>query len=516
MKKLPIGIQSFEKIRTDAFYYVDKTAFVERLVQSGGGYFFLSRPRRFGKSLFLDTLRQAFWGRREFFEGLYLESHWEWSETHPVIRLSFGSGVVRSLEELRNSIESFLIDLKNEFGVCYEKKNLNDRFFEAIRKAADSSGKRVVVLIDEYDKPILDNIERPELALELREELKNLYSVLKDADEFLRFVFITGVTKFSKVSLFSGLNQLQDITLNPEYATVCGYTQRELESVFEDRLKGADLHKIRCWYNGYSWLGEPLYNPFDVLLHLSEGEFRPYWFETGTPSFLIRLMVEKRFFLPDLEGIEVSEKILGSFDLDLIEPENLLFQTGYLTIKGRYSISDRLIYRLDIPNKEVRISLNDHFLSYLTQNTIEAEKIKNTLSHSLVEGDLERVKETFWSFFASIPHDWYRKNDLAGYEGYYASVVYAYFSASGFEVSVEDATSKGRIDMVVLFGERVYVIEFKVVELEPEGVALEQIKEKRYWEKYLGKVREIYLIGVEFSKAERNITRFDWERVQAP
>ena len=361
MKKLPIGIQSFEKIRSDTFYYVDKTPFVEMLAQSGGGYFFLSRPRRFGKSLFLDTLRQAFLGRRELFEGLHLEKRWDWSESRPVFRLSFGSGVMRSLEELRNSIESFLIDLKNEFGVSYKKKNLSDRFLEAIRKAAESSGKRVVVLIDEYDKPILDNIERPELALELREELKNLYSVLKDADEFLKFVFITGVTKFSKVSLFSGLNQLQDITLHPEYATICGYTQRELEAVFEDRLKGADLHKIRCWYNGYSWLGEPLYNPFDVLLHLSEREFRPYWFETGTPSFLIRLMVEKQFFLPDLEGIEVSEKILGSFDLDFIEPENLLFQTGYLTIKDRYSIADRIIYRLNIPNKEVRISFNDYF-----------------------------------------------------------------------------------------------------------------------------------------------------------
>ncbi len=513
MKRLPIGIQSFKEIRSEPWYYVDKTRFVEAMAGSGK-YFFLSRPRRFGKSLFLDTLRQAFLGRRELFEGLYLEERWDWTLHHPVILVSFGSGVMRSREELLETMEVMLQDHAEEHGMELRNRLVKDRFRELIRKLAQRYSSRVVVLVDEYDKPILDNIERPDLAVELREELKNFYSVLKDADEYLRFVFITGVSKFSKVSLFSGLNQLQDITLNPRYATVCGYTQDELEEVFEERLQGADLRKIRCWYDGYSWLGEPVYNPFDVLLHLSEGEFRPYWFETGTPTFLIRLMVEKKFFLPDLEELEVSEKIIGSFDLDLIEPENLLFQTGYLTIKGRRTISDRAIYRLSIPNKEVRISLNDYLLAHLTQTTIESEKIKNRLAQALMEGDLQALEEIFRAFFASIPYDWYRKNDLAGYEGYYVSVVYAYFTASGFDVRVEEATNHGRMDLSLLTAGRLFIIEFKVVELEPQGHALEQIRRKRYWEAYGDKAHEVYLIGAEFSKRERNLVNFQWEKVE--
>ncbi|WP_456370652.1 ATP-binding protein, partial [Thermodesulfatator atlanticus] len=258
MKKLPVGIQSFVEIRTEGYYYVDKTPFVRKLVDQGK-YFFLSRPRRFGKSLFLDTLRQAFLGKRELFRGLFLEENWDWSKKYPVIYISFGAGVIRSRDELVETFFSILRRHANRYQISYHEKLPNKRFEELILCLSEKYNQKVVVLIDEYDKPILDNIDKPELAAEIREELKNFYSVLKDADPYLKFCFLTGVTKFSKVSIFSGLNNLKDITIHPGYATICGYTQDEFEKTFADRLEGLDLSEVRRWYNGYSWLGEPVY-----------------------------------------------------------------------------------------------------------------------------------------------------------------------------------------------------------------------------------------------------------------
>nr|WP_038055397.1 AAA family ATPase [Thermodesulfobacterium hydrogeniphilum] len=307
MKKLPIGIQSFEVIRTERYYYVDKSPFVEKLANEGK-YFFLSRPRRFGKSLFLDTLRQAFLGRKELFTGLYLENHWDWSKKYPVIYISFGAGVVKSKEELIETIffilRRFTEDYEVELAEKLYNKRFEKRFEELILKLYRKYNQKVVVLIDEYDKPILDNIENPEIAIEMRECLKNFYSVLKDADPYLKFVFITGVSKFSKVSLFSGLNNLQDITLNPEYGTICGYTQNEFEIIFAERLKDINLEEVKKWYNGYFWLKEPVYNPFDILLFLAEKDFRSFWFETGTPTFLIKLLYEKNFTFPVLKNLK--------------------------------------------------------------------------------------------------------------------------------------------------------------------------------------------------------------------
>ncbi|NPA49256.1 MAG: AAA family ATPase, partial [Thermodesulfobacteria bacterium] len=331
MKKLPIGIQSFEVIRTEGYYYVDKTPFVKKLVDEGK-YYFLSRPRRFGKSLFLDTLRQAFLARRELFKDLFLENHWDWSVKYPVIYISFGAGVIKNPEHLNLRINEIFQNHGKLYGVNLKYRTPEGRFEELIILLKEKYRKKVVVLVDEYDKPILDNIEKKETAIEIRESLKNLYSVIKDADPYLKFVFITGVTKFSKVSLFSGLNNLKDITIHPEYATICGYTQSEFEHVFADRLKGLDLEEVKRWYNGYSWLGEPVYNPFDILLFLDFREFRPFWFETGTPTFLIKLLIEKKYFIPELENLEVGEELIESFDVDTIRPETLLFQTGYLTI----------------------------------------------------------------------------------------------------------------------------------------------------------------------------------------
>ncbi len=512
-KKLPVGIQSFVEIRTEGYYYVDKTFFVKKLVDEGK-YFFLSRPRRFGKSLFLDTLRQAFLGKRGLFKGLFLEKNWDWSKKYPVVYISFGAGVIEDENDLIKRILLILEENQETLEItCKHAEDYRACFYELIKKAAEKYGTKTVVLVDEYDKPILDRIDNIETAARIREKLKDFYSVLKDADPYLNFCFLTGVTKFSKVSIFSGLNNLKDITIHPGYATICGYTQEEFENTFADRLEGIDLSEVRRWYNGYSWLGEPVYNPFDILLFLDAKEFRPYWFETGTPTFLIKLLLERRFFVPELEAVEVGEALLESFDIETIELETVLFQTGYLTIKELRKRGPRRRYLLGYPNLEVKMSFTDAVLNFLSERLSAKERLIDRLYDTLEAEDFEALRDIFYGFFAGIPHDWYRKTELAGYEGFYASIFYCYFAALGLDVRVEEATNQGRLDMAVTFDGRCYLFEFKVVEDEATGDSLKQLKEKRYWEKYQGKCKKIWLIGVEFSKRERNIVSFEVEEV---
>lgn len=509
MKKLPIGIQTFENLIREGYAYVDKTYFVRELT-SQGKYYFLSRPRRFGKSLLLSTIKAAYQGKKELFSGLYLYTNWNWDSIHPMIHISFGSGVVRDIQELRQSFTYILAEHAREYGLSYSYEDLKSRFSELIHRMQEKYGRKVVILVDEYDKPILDNIENTDTAVAIREELKNYYSVIKDSDPYIEFVFITGVSKFSKVSLFSGLNNLKDITIDKPYSSLCGYTQQELESVFVERLDGVDLDEVRQWYNGYNWLGEEVYNPFDILLYLDSKEFSNYWFETGTPSFLIKLLYTKKYAIPSLESIRASEKILGSFDIERIEVETLLFQTGYLTLKSVQQVAGTRRFNLGYPNLEVKQSLTDSLLTYLTGNLAESEEVKFSVFDALAENNLDSLRDIFHSFFASIPHDWYRKNQLAGYEGYYASVVYCYFAALGLDVHPEEPTNKGRLDLSIRFQGRAYVLEFKVVELTDTGKALAQLKSKRYAEKFSG--QEVFLIGVEFSSQERNVVGFEWER----
>ncbi|MCL4512980.1 MAG: ATP-binding protein, partial [Candidatus Eremiobacteraeota bacterium] len=511
MRKLPIGIQNFKELRTENYYYVDKTPFVKQLVE-GGKYYFLSRPRRFGKSLFLNTLKQAFSGNKPLFEGLYLEKNWDWNIKYPVIHISFGSGVFRTLDDLKINLKDLLLSNASTYNLQLKHDSINLAFKHLIQDLHRTHHQKVVVLIDEYDKPILDNLTHPEIAREIREELKNLYSVIKDSDEYLKFAFLTGVSKFSKVSIFSGLNNLKDITLDSRYASLCGYTEKELVETFQDRLQGVNLEEVRNWYNGYSWLGEKVYNPFDILLYLDTKIFQPYWFETGTPTFLIQLIQEKKYYLPNLENLKASELLLGSFEIERIPIETLLFQTGYLTITGTLEFEDQRIFQLTYPNKEVKISLMNTFLEDLLQNSTEKENAKLELYEILNQNQMARLKIIFHRFFASIPYEWYTKNNLSSYEGFYASIVYAYFTAAGLKCVVEDSTSKGKLDMAVFYKNRCYLFEFKVVELEPEGKALEQIKRKKYEEKYRGRYEEIYLIGVEFSAKERNVLLFEWEK----
>ncbi|WP_461833959.1 ATP-binding protein [Desulfothermus sp.] len=511
MKYLPIGIQSFQKMIRDNYYYVDKTPFVKKFER--GGYYFLSRPRRFGKSLFLDTLKEAFSGNKELFKGLYIYDKWNWDKKYPVVKISFGRGGHRTPDDLKISIEEIFLGIQREHNIKLSYPTLKGKFEQTIILLYEKYKEPVVVLVDEYDKPILDAIENIENAKENREILKDFYSVLKDADPYLKLVFLTGVSRFSKVSIFSGLNQLNDITLDPSFATICGYTQSDLEKVFADRLKDFDVDEVKRWYNGYRWLGESVYNPFDILLLFDKKFFKSYWFETGTPTFLIKLFKQNNYYLPDVENLEVGEELLSNLDIDNIYPENLLFQTGYLTIKDFTRMGNKNVYTLTYPNLEVRMSFNDAFLSYLTPSPPLKDQTEVGLIKIFQQNRIEDLKDILHSFFAGISYEFYRKNELDKYEGYYASIVYALFNGAGLDVSSQVTSNKGRVDLTVKYKDRVYLIEFKVVDKDSEGKALEQIKEKKYYEQFIGKFKEIYLIGIEFSKFKRNIVGFELEKV---
>ncbi|MBB3192199.1 ATP-binding protein [Halomonas cerina] len=513
--RLPIGIQTFADMREGGYYYVDKTPGIHRLVEEGK-YYFLSRPRRFGKSLLLDTLRCLFEGREALFEGLYIHDQWDWQRRHPVIRLSFADGMLTSRDALDAHIRHQLKQHRERLGIEAARPELiSSDFSDLIRLTHERHGQRVVVLVDEYDKPILDNLLEPERARELREGLKNLYSVLKDADPHLAFVLLTGVSKFSKVSLFSGLNNLNDITLDTPYATLCGYTDTDIDTVFAPELPGLDRDEIRRWYNGYRWGGEEVsavYNPFDVLLLFQKRKFAPYWFESATPTFLVKLLTERGVFTPQLERLQTEAELLGRFDVDQIASEALLFQTGYLTVRRvEEPMTGYWLYTLGYPNREVEASLNQALLPAL--GVQEAPRERLSLFRALQAHDLEALETHLKSLYAGLPHDWYRNNPIARYEGHYASVFYSHFAALGLNVIVEDASHHGRVDMAVDFAGHLYLFEFKVVEQLPEGKALQQVKERGYADKYRAAGKPIHLIGVEFSRDKRQIVAFDHEVV---
>ena len=511
-RKLPIGIQTFRRIREDGCYYVDKTPFIRRLLD-GGTHYFLSRPRRFGKSLFLDTLKALFEGDEALFEGLAIHRDWDWSVRHPVVRLSFGSGHFTEPDGLRTEVTDQLRTLENDAGVTARHDSTAARFRHLIRTTHARSGQRVVVLVDEYDKPILDALDVPEVARANRDYLRGLYAVIKDSDAHVRFSFLTGVSKFSKVSLFSGLNNLTDLTLDPEYSSICGYTDADLDTVFAPELPGLDRDAIREWYNGYSWLGEErVYNPFDILLLFRNRRFGAWWFETGTPTFLVETLFRRRVSSVCLGEMVGSSALLSTFDVDDIATEALLFQTGYLTICEEQQRGGRISYRLGYPNREVRRSLNESLLGYLVRNPSCQEANSNRLYDLLEANDFDGLRTLFHAFYASIPYEWYTGNDIARYEGYYASVFYSYFAGLGLDITVEDSTSRGRLDMAVRFNGNVYLFELKVVEMAGEGTAMAQLKARGYAEKYRHLGEPIHLVAVEFSRETRNIVAFEVER----
>ncbi len=516
MKNLPIGIQTFHEIRDKEknYIYIDKTDLAHQLIDKGK-YYFLSRPRRFGKSLFLDTLKDIFEGKKELFDGLYIYDKWDWETTYPVIHISFAAGVVKNIDDLDLTIQELIEDNERRLDLNCSNNNQHKKCLrELIRVAHKKYNQKVVILIDEYDKPILDNVTNQELSKEIRDRLKNIYSVIKDSDQYVKFAFLTGVSKFSRVSLFSGLNNLEDISLDARYATICGYTHKDVEVQFEERLDGVDLDELKKWYNGYNFLGEGVYNPFDILLFFSKNKiYSNYWFETGNPSFLIEILKQKNYFLPNLENIAISESDLGSFDVDDIKIETLLFQTGYLTIKEVKTIFNQRIYQLTYPNLEVRTALNENIFKYLLTDSSIA---KMSILTAILNKDMEQFKKEIYQLFASLPYNSYVNNNIQNYEGYYANVMYAYLAGLGIQFIAEDVTNLGRIDLTIATPDmsQVYVIEFKVVDNKNQnGKALEQIKEKRYHEKYQVKADELILIGIEFSKEDKNISKFEWEKI---
>ena len=502
-------MQTFRELREQNCYYVDKTAYVERMLREGKHYF-LSRPRRFGKSLFLDTLKELFEGSEELFAGLHIHTRHDWSERHAVVRLSFGGGSFTGPDVLEARVMEQLAAAERRLGVEPEYLTAAGRFAYLLEALHRQTGRRVAVLVDEYDKPILDALEQPEVARANRDYLRGLYGVIKDNDAHVRFTFLTGISKFSKVNLFSQLNNLTDITLDRRYSAICGYTESDLDAVFAPKLGGLDRAQVRDWYNGYRWRGaDKVYNPYDILLLLDSREFKAHWFETGTPAFLVDKLCERRVSSVSLGDMLGTEELLSAFDVNRIGTEALLFQTGYLTILSEEEVGGESVYRLGYPNREVRQSLNRSLLSHLVQDAAEPAKNRVRLSRLLAAADLAGLQELFHAFFASIPYQWYTSNHIADYEGFYASVFYSYFAALGYDIAVEESTSHGRLDMAVRAAGHVFLFEFKVAELAPPGSALAQLKKRRYADKYRAAGDPIHLVGVEFSRNTSNITAFE-------
>ena len=507
--RLPTGIQTFREVREEDCYYVDKTPYIQRLVE-GGKHYFLSRPRRFGKSLLLDTIKELFEGNEPLFRGLCIHPHWDWAVRHPVLRLDF-SGNFGGLEALRTNLMQQLDEVEADAGLSlmHRYDDASARCRQLLRALHRETGRRAVVLVDEYDKPILDVLDAPDAARANRDYLHGLYSAIKSCDADVRFTLVTGVTRFSKVSLFSGLNHLTDITLEPAHSAICGYTDEDLDRLFAPELPGLRRQAIRDWYNGYCWLGkEKVYNPYDILQLFGKRRFDAYWFETGTPSFLVRTLLENRVLPPSLDGLLASGDLLGAFDVGDIATEALLFQTGYLTVLDMLNVDGEPHYRLGYPNREVRQSLNRRLLRAMLPDAAGQVTERLRLRELLAANDLSGIEEFFRAFFASIPYNWHVNNPIANYEGYYASLFYAHFAAAGLDVTTEDASSQGRLDMAVYTDDNVYLFDFKVAQQAPQGEALAQLKERRYADKYRDLGKTIHLVGVEFSKETRNIAAF--------
>ena len=511
LARLPLGLQTFAEVRELGCAYVDKTPLAVKMANEGK-FYFLARPRRFGKSLFLDTLGNLFEAKRELFQGLYAENNWEWDVKYPVIKIDMSAGL-DSLSDLKFALEDNLryaascldVELSSSGGPTI-------LFQQLLRQAHARHGRKVVLLIDEYDKPIIDNIGDLELARQMRKQLHSFYSVIKAADEHLRFVMLTGVSKFTKVSIFSGLNNLRDISLNPQYGSICGYTEEELNKVFGEHLLGVDRKQLRHWYNGYNFLGDkPVYNPYDILNFIdqsqSSGElqFENHWFETGTPTFVIDLIARDKLVAHQLEPQRISKNKIDSSYLEKIELATALLQSGYLTIDSvDRSNPSSPTYKLICPNHSVRSALHNNLFQY--QTGIDIAYFNTEIYHALLNADLNTIESELKRLFASISADNYRKNDIAHFEGYYASVVYCFFTGMGLNVIAEDASNLGRVDLTIQLAGNTYIIEFKVVKRKSKtNSALQQIIQRGYAAKYSGSV---YQIGIEFSETRRNIASF--------
>lgn len=511
MKKLPIGIQTFEKIRTEDFLYVDKTEQIHRLITSGD-YFFLSRPRRFGKSLTLSTIRAIYEGKKELFEGLWIENQWDWGKTNPVIHIQFNeTGYLEN--GLPKALHKTLDEHAAQHGIALTPDSFDQKFRELIQKLAKAKGK-VVVLIDEYDKPLIDYLDKDKLstALENQQTLKSFYSILKSADPYLELLMITGVSKFSKVSIFRDLNNLIDITLDESVADLVGYTQSELEAHFGEWIELALqkklapdreslLAKIKRWYNGYTWDTRTfVYNPFSILSFFRLRSFEDYWFKTGTPTFLIKKLKEAEYFR--LNDLRVTRQVFDSYALDNLEPRSLLFQTGYLTIR-KYD-PDTGIYTLSYPNQEVEEALSSHLIGALLHRppTDSASPVVD-IRDAFFANDLAKVVSIINAMLKDVP-----SLLLDGkQEHFYHALVHLHFRYLGFFIQSEVHTSDGRMDAVVHTPTHIYLLEFKIDQSAQEALA--QIFQKAYADRFRADGKTIVGMGINFDTEKHRVS--DWD-----
>ncbi|MDR2042072.1 MAG: ATP-binding protein [Tannerella sp.] len=512
MKNLPIGIQSFEDIRSNHYLYVDKTPYLYRIATTGKVYF-LSRPRRFGKSLTISALDALFTGREDLFRGLYIHDRWDWSRKYPVIRIDWTQIKHRTPEEIEKDLSAVLRLKAGNVGIHLTREYASGCFDELIEQMYRKTGEKVVILIDEYDVPILDVMNRSSEEINaMREALHDIYKVMKGADDYIRFIFLTGVSKFSGLSVFSALNNVEDITLSKDYAALCGITQEELESNFPEHLDAAAeelsltrealLVNIRRWYNGYSWDGKTsVYNPFGTLLFLKEQEFNSYWFRTGTPTFLIELLKKRNDIESFLQPIRVQEAVFSSYDPECLGIIPLLFQTGYLTIKDitRDEESYKRIYRLEPPNLEVRDAFTDHlFKAYTELPMEEMTRLHTDMRRQIRTCDGEGLEQSLRAMIARVPYQLHIAE-----EKYYHSLLLVWLYFLGFRVQGEISTNIGRIDAVWEQTGVTVVAEVKYSADRPLDKLLDeaagQIRDRRYYEAYLAEGRKIILVSIAFS-----------------
>ena len=510
-RNYPIGIQNFEKIRKDGYVYIDKTELIYHLATTGS-YYFLSRPRRFGKSLLVSTLEAYFQGKRELFEGLAMEKLEKKWTVYPVLHLDLNARKYETGLSLTEELNKHLEMWEKQYGDTYADRSPEERFYHIIRQAYEQTGQRVVILVDEYDKPLLQAIGNDALQTEYRNTLKAFYGVLKSMDGYIKFALLTGVTKFGKVSVFSDLNNLDDISMDPRYATLCGITQQEIHDNMDEELRtlanvqgmtyeqACDELKER--YDGYHFVENSvgIYNPFSLLNTFAKMKFSDYWFETGTPSYLVELLKRSKYNLRRLVTEQVSSKTLTGIDSATINPVPVIYQSGYLTIKD-YNREFGL-YRLGFPNREVEEGFIEYLLPFYAN--IPQEETDSVIANLVTEvrnGEIDAFLRRLQSFFADTPYELVRELEL-----HYQNVLFIVFKLIGLYVKAEYHTSEGRIDLLLQTDRFVYIMEFKLEGTAEE--ALQQIAEKHYALPFATDTRKIFCIGINFSNQMRNIEKW--------
>ena len=513
MKDLTSSVYSFESLIQGGFLYVDKTEYIWRLIRPAKEMYFLSRPRRFGKSLTISTLKAVFEGKKELFTGLALyDKPYDW-KAHPIIHLDMNGRDFSTLEKMEERFRQMLREQAAVNGVTL-KAGASDTMFHELIKTLHDKGGDVVLLLDEYDKPILSNISK-ENRSEFLEALKVFYSVIKEKSGMLRLAFITGVSKFCHVSLFSDLNNLTDITMDARYATMFGYTQREFESNFAEQIAFAEkkqplsrkdfLEKIRTWYDGYRFeeSAEPVYNPVSLAKFFeSGGKFNNYWFSTGTPTFLMKLISKQRFDLEEVLSSPVSGFAFDAYEIDKLNPLTLLLQTGYLTIDGAVQRYGDTAYRLHFPNLEVKGSFETYLAGHCSG--LLADQVKDSvykLADAVTAGDVDGFMEAMKVFFAKVPYDVHLKD-----ENNFRLLFFSIFMLLGISITAESKTNEGRIDAVAANEGFVFVFEFKLG--KNKETALDQIRNRDYCRRYMNSGKKIFLVGVNFDMERGQIQ--DW------